>query len=94
MPPSNAASRSNVPSQGLLQALADNIRRERKALGLTQEALGRKAGLERSYVSHLEGLRIPNPTLGSIATLAGALGTTVSQLLRESSVTRKSKPAP
>lgn len=87
MPPSPRARRRNVPTRALLQALADNIRNARKRLGLTQEALGRKAGLERTYVSHLEGLRIPNPTLGSIASLARALKLSVSDLLVETDST-------
>lgn len=94
MPPSPrarpAAPRRNLPTQALLQALADNIRSARRARGWTQEALGARARLERTYVSHLEGQRIKNPTLGSLSTLARALGMKVSELLMDTKADRVS----
>ncbi len=56
-----------------------NVRRLREALGLTQEALGAAAGLDRSYVGGVErGER--NPSLSTIAQLARALQTSVAIL--------------
>ncbi len=54
--------------------LCRGLRARREAAGISQEALGYKAGLHRTYVSMLErGVR--NPTLTVIAKLAGALDT-------------------
>jgi len=59
----------------------DTIRRRRKALGLSQEALSFKAGLHRNYISDIErGLK--SPSLRVIVKLADALGLEVSTLLR------------
>lgn len=60
-----------------------NVRRLREALGLTQEALGAAAGLDRSYVGGVErGER--NPSLSTIAQLARALQTPVAQAMTSS----------
>ncbi len=59
----------------------DAIRRRRKALGLSQEALSFKAGLHRNYISDIErGLK--SPSLRVIVKLADALGLEVSTLMR------------
>lgn len=56
------------------------IRAQRKARGLSQEALGDEAGLHRTYVSSLErGLR--NPTVTVLVRIAAAMDLTVSELL-------------
>jgi transcriptional regulator with XRE-family HTH domain len=56
------------------------VRREREKQGLSQEALGALAGLDRTYVSGLErGVR--NPTLTTMAKLANALGVALSSLV-------------
>jgi transcriptional regulator with XRE-family HTH domain len=49
-----------------------NLRRERTAAGLTQTALGKRSGTDRSYVSGLEaGQR--NPTAVTLRRLAKVL---------------------
>jgi transcriptional regulator with XRE-family HTH domain len=46
-----------------------NVRRQREAIGLSQEALAEKADLDRTYVSGIErGVR--NPTILSVSTIA------------------------
>ena len=60
-----------------IAAFGEAVRKRRKRLGLSQEALGFVSGLDRTYVSGIErGVR--NPTLQSIWRLAEALSTTPS----------------
>lgn len=52
----------------------------RTALGISQEELGERAGLDRTYVSGLErGVR--NPSLTALVCVAQGLGVSVSRLL-------------
>ena len=61
-------------------ALGEAVRERRLDLGLSQEALGFRCGLDRTYVSGIErGVR--NPTLVTIRKMAKGLETTASQLL-------------
>ena len=63
------------------QAFGQAVRRKRERLGMSQEKLGLKAGLDRTYISGIErGVR--NPTLNTIWKLADTLSTTPSSLLR------------
>jgi transcriptional regulator with XRE-family HTH domain len=63
-----------------LIALGREIRRHRKALGLSQEVLAERAGLHRNYVGFLErGER--NPSATTIFVLARALEVRVSDLV-------------
>ena len=56
----------------LVLQLGLNVRRQRQAKGLSQEALALEAGMKRSYVSELErGLR--NPSVRALGRLAAAL---------------------
>lgn len=69
---------------GIIKVVADNVRRTRKASGLSQEALAHEAGVDRTYVSQVErGKR--NVTVTVLARLARALNTTPDQLLIVSS---------
>ena len=57
-----------------------NVREARKAIGLSQEALADKAGIDRTYVSGVErGVR--NPTITILAKFAAALDTSAAALL-------------
>jgi transcriptional regulator with XRE-family HTH domain len=65
---------------GERKILAENVRSLRQRRGLSQEALAEVCGLHRTYVGAVErGER--NVSLSSIATLAVALGVSVSELL-------------
>ena len=65
----------------VLIALGQNVRKRREALGLTQEALSDKAGLDQTYISGIErGLR--NPGIINIAKLAKALKISTAELCR------------
>ena len=58
------------------------IRRERVALGISQEELAKRSGLQRTYISDLErGTR--NPSVGSIQRIAQALGVPVAKLFEQ-----------
>jgi len=62
-----------------LRAFGLNVRRQREAKNLTQEALAEKAGLHPTYLSGVErGVR--NPSLQILVRLARGLGSTVSDL--------------
>ena len=64
-----------------LRAVGEAIRLARTNTGLSQEALGYKAGLHRTYVSDVErGQR--NPTVVTILALARTMGITSSDLLK------------
>lgn len=64
-----------------LSAVGNAVRALRTQRGFSQEALGFKATLHRTYVSDLErGQR--NPTAMTLLTLAGPLETTPSEILR------------
>lgn len=68
---------------GSLQAvIADNVRRLRKAKGLSQEELAEVCGYHRTYVGGIErGER--NITIATLEALAGALGVEPQLLLLE-----------
>jgi transcriptional regulator with XRE-family HTH domain len=59
----------------------DELRRRRKALGLTQDALAERARLSTHYISAIENGRIKDPSLSTLAALAKALGTNVGELV-------------
>lgn len=66
--------------QTIQDILARNLRLARQRVGVSQEELADRAGVDRTYVSGIErGVR--NPTIGIVARLAAELGTTVSALL-------------
>lgn len=70
-----------------LEAFGNAVRERRHELGLSQEELGYRCGLDRTYVSGIErGVR--NPTLKVIWQLADGLEVEASALFRsaESSV--------
>jgi transcriptional regulator with XRE-family HTH domain len=69
-------------SSRIPQQFGQLIRRRREQAGITQEALGHKAGLSRNYVGMLErGERVP--TIITVRQLAVALGTTAATLMQE-----------
>ena len=57
------------------------VRRLRVQLGISQEALGERAGLHRTYVGRLERGEL-NPSLHNILRLAAGLGVDVTDLVR------------
>lgn len=64
----------------ILGALGYLVRQRRIAIGLSQEELGLRANLDRTYISGVErGVR--NPSLTALVSLASGLNITVSDLL-------------
>jgi ribosome-binding protein aMBF1 (putative translation factor) len=57
----------------LIAALA-GLRRERERQGLSLTDLAERTGIDRATISKLETGKIANPTVGTIRTLARALG--------------------
>lgn len=63
----------------LLRAFGEAVRKRRKELGISQEELAFRAGLNRSYIADIErGTR--NVALTNIAKLAKALGLEIHEL--------------
>lgn len=69
----------SIPSEQ--QIFARRLREARKEAGLSQARLAELAGLDRSYISNLEG-GLANPSLLKMAQLARIVGKSVSDLLR------------
>jgi transcriptional regulator with XRE-family HTH domain len=68
--------------KSLQQRFGKVLRRRREANGLSQEALASQAGVHRNYIGLLErGQRMPS--LLVIQRLAGALGTSMSELVSD-----------
>lgn len=60
--------------------LAENLRRERLAQGLTQEQLAERSGLHWTYISEVEGQK-RNISIDNVTKLALALGFQLWELL-------------
>jgi transcriptional regulator with XRE-family HTH domain len=71
-----------------LKAFGSLIRQYRTSVGISQEELGLRCHLDRTYISGLErGVR--NPSLTALVALAIGLNITVSQLLENLEVEAK-----
>lgn len=62
------------------QVLAANMKRLRRAVGLSQEELALRAGLDRTYISSLERCQYA-ASVDVLAKLAQELGVTPAELL-------------
>lgn len=63
------------------RSLAANVRRLRKARGMSQDELADAVGIQTAAVSHIENRR-GNPTLTTLEALASALGVRFAELFR------------
>lgn len=61
--------------------LAKNIKKYRKKLSLTQEALARKADISYNTVIKLESKGITDPRMGTLKKLANALDISIDNLI-------------
>ncbi|NCO76633.1 MAG: helix-turn-helix transcriptional regulator [Cyanobacteria bacterium] len=63
----------------VLLALGKSVKIQRTLLGISQEELGLRSGLDRTYISGIErGVR--NPSFTALVALSQGLGLTVSEL--------------
>lgn len=63
----------------LIRLIGANVRKIRKAQGLSQQKLGQKAGFDYRYIGFIEQARV-NPTIKTLGKVAAALNTTVRDL--------------
>lgn len=79
----------------LIKLIGGNVRKIRKAQGLSQQKLGEKAGFDYRYVGFIEQARV-NPTIKTLGKVAAALNTTVRDLFpanSEFAINKKGIPA-
>jgi transcriptional regulator with XRE-family HTH domain len=72
------------------ETLARNLRRYRRAQRLSQEELGHRAELDRTYISSIERC-VYSATVDVVGRLAAALGVPALELLRPASETAEAK---
>lgn len=71
----------NKTKGSLLLGFGKLVRQRRSALGISQEELGYRAKLDRTYISGIErGVR--NPTLTALTAIANGLDITVAELVQ------------
>lgn len=72
-----------VPGYGFkaLDEFGERVREARKALGLSQEQLGARVGLHRTYIGHIERGEV-NPSLRNVLLVARGLEVDPGDLLR------------
>jgi transcriptional regulator with XRE-family HTH domain len=75
------------------ETLARNLKKYRRAQGLSQEELGHRAELDRTYVSSIERC-VYSATVDVVGRLAAALGIPPLELLRDPSTEPRSAPPP
>jgi transcriptional regulator with XRE-family HTH domain len=63
--------------------LADNLKRYRAKIGLSQDQLARKAGITYSTLTKLESGVNQNPKVKTLQQLAKALDVTIDDLMKE-----------
>lgn len=71
----------NDEAKKILRATSINVVNQRKRLGMSQEALADKAGIDRTYASQIERCKA-NPSLAVLCSVAEALGSTLHDLIK------------
>ena len=68
-------------NESTLSALANNVRRLRKVVGLSQEELAFQCEIDRTYISKVER-GVANPSLLILARIAEVLEVTIEELVK------------
>ena len=68
-------------NEDFYKALGNNIKKQRKKMGLTQQELADRAGISLNFMGKIE-VAFSKPALDTLIILAEKLGTTVSELCR------------
>jgi transcriptional regulator with XRE-family HTH domain len=76
---------------GVAEPLPKRLRRLRESRGLSQEELGRAAGVHRTYISHIERGMRPNPTLDILVLIARGLEMPLGDLVEGVAIEAASK---
>ncbi|PWB83009.1 MAG: XRE family transcriptional regulator [Methylocystaceae bacterium] len=74
------------------ETLARNLKKYRRAQRLSQEELGHRAELDRTYISSIERC-VYSATVDVVGRLAAALGVPAVELLRPASEAAEAKPS-
>ncbi len=62
--------------------IGENIKRLRLTIGMSQDALSKKANLAFHTISKIESGSTPNPTIETVKKIADALGVTLDDLMK------------
>jgi len=62
--------------------IGDNVKKFRKKLGISQDALSKRANLAFHTVAKIEAGSTPNPTIDTVKKLAKALEVNINDLLQ------------
>ena len=68
-------------NENFYKALGNNIKKQRKKMGLTQQELADKAGISLNFMGKIE-VAFSKPALDTLIILAEKLDTTVSEFCR------------
>jgi transcriptional regulator with XRE-family HTH domain len=68
-------------NESTLNALANNVRRLRKVVGLSQEELAFQCEIDRTYISKVER-GVANPSLLILARIAEVLDVSIEELVK------------
>lgn len=61
--------------------IADNVRKARKKVGLSQDKLAREAGVAYNTIVKIESSENKNPTIDTLRSIAEALDVSVDELI-------------
>ena len=62
--------------------IANNIRKYRKKLGISQDILSKRANLAFHTIAKIEAGSTPNPTIDTVKKIADALGVSLDDLMK------------
>jgi len=62
--------------------IADNIKKYRKKLGISQDILSKRANLAFHTIAKIEAGSTPNPTIDTVKKIADALGVSLDDLMK------------